>query len=1129
MDVQGNQQLKKKSIWHVDSGCSRHMTGDVSCLQDFRSCEGGYVAFGSDSKGGKITGKGMVSKGKMTFSDVYYVEQLKYNLLSVSQVCDKKHSILFTETECLFLAPGFRVVDENQILLRTPRKDNVYCLDLETVSSSSSLNCLFSKASLSESSLWHRRMCHMNFKTMNHLVKNNLVRGLPQKEFSCDDHCVACLKGKQHKTSHKSKEISSISSPLQLLHMDLFGPTNVMSLGKKSYCLVIVDDFTRFTWVYFLRTKDETSGLLKSFLTRIENQADLKVKVIRSDNGTEFKNSDLNSFCEEKGIERQYSAPRTPQQNGVAERRNRTLIEAARSMLADSKLPITFWAEAVNTACYVQNRVQVVKCQGKTPYELFHKRKPLISFLKSFGCPCSILNTKTHLGKFDSKAEDGFFVGYSTQSKAYRVFNNSSRIIEESANVSFNEHTPNILGKGPDWLFDIDALTLSLSPYDEFGTETGGASKEKQVQESHSDFVVFPIPTIDPPDVCQPEEDTAADAQTEPEADGNNSGEDEGDEQHSDPTMPSLEEDMSDDESTVDVDSSPDLNETNLESELQEEPIHPTRTTKNHPSSLVIGDVASPMLTRKMCKSAGLVDTQSGLMACFLSQNEPKKVLDAMKESSWIEAMQEELLQFRIQKVWKLVDLPKGQRAIGTKWVYRNKKDERGIVIKNKARLVAQGYTQEEGIDYDEVFAPVARIEAIRLFLAYASFQRFKVYQMDVKSAFLYGKIEEEVYVCQPPGFEDPKHPDKVYRLDKALYGLHQAPRAWYDTLSTYLLNHDFIRGTIDKTLFIKKEKKAILLVQIYVDDIIFGSTQDKMCKDFEELMHQRFKMSSMGELTFFLGLQVKQQQTGIFISQSKYVNDILNKFGFKDAKVASTPMETHKSLTADLEGEDVDVHLYRSMIGSLMYLTASRPDIMFSVCVCARFQVRPKQSHLQAVKRIFRYLKGQPRLGLWYPHDSPFELIAYTDSDYGGANLDRKSTSGGCQFLGARLVSWQCKKQTTVSTSTTEAEYIAASSCCSQVLWIQNQMLDYGSIFMNTPIYIDNNSAISIVNNPVKHSKTKHIEIRYHFIRDCNEKKLIQVLKVHTDNQYADLFTKAFDVGRFTFLISSVGMINSE
>ncbi|KAI3664290.1 hypothetical protein L6452_44775 [Arctium lappa] len=385
---------------------------------------------------------------------------------------------------------------------------------------------------------------------------------------------------------------------------------------------------------------------------------------------------------------------------------------------------------------------------------------------------------------------------------------------------------------------------------------------------------------------------------------------------------------------------------------------------------------------------------------------------------------------------------------------------------------------------------------------------------MDVKSAFLYGSIEEEVYVCQPPGFENQSYPDRVYKLKKALYGLHQAPRAWYDTLPSYLLENGFERGVIDKTLFIKRKKKDILLVQIYVDDIIFGSTRDNMCKEFEELMHQRFKMSSMGELTFFLGLQVQQKSDGIFICQSKYVQDILTKFGFSYSKPASTPMETHKQITADLEGEDMDVHHYRSMIGSLMYLTASRPDIMFPVCVCARFQVRPKQSHYQAVKRIFRYLKGQSRLGLLYPHDSSFDLLAYSDSDLGGANLDRKSTSGGCQFLGARVVSWQCKKQTTVSTSTTEAEYIAAASCCSQVLWIQNQMLDYGVTFLHTPIFIDNSSAISIVNNPVKHSKTKHIEIRYHFIRDCNEKKLIQVVKVHTDNQFADLFTKAFDVG---------------
>ncbi|GKA11611.1 putative ribonuclease H-like domain-containing protein [Tanacetum coccineum] len=342
-------------------------------------------------------------------------------------------------------------------------------------------------------------------------------------------------------------------------------------------------------------------------------------------------------------------------------------------------------------------------------------------------------------------------------------------------------------------------------------------------------------------------------------------------------------------------------------------------------------------------------DFQNCLFACFLSQEEPKKVIHALKDPSWIEAMQEELLQFKLQEVWTLVDLPNGKRAIGTKWVFRNKKDERGIVIKNKARLVAQGYTQEEGIDYDEVFAPVARIEAIRLFLAYASFKDFVVYQMDVKSAFLYGKIKEEVYVCQPPGFEDPDFPDRVYKVEKALYGLHQAPRAWYETLSTYLLDNGFQRGKIDKTLFIRRDKGDILLVQVYVDDIIFGSTKKSLCTKFEKMMHKKFQMSSMGELTFFLGLQVKQKEDGIFISQDKYVTEILKKFDFIDVKTVSTPMETQKLLLKDKDGEEVDVHLYRSMFGSLMYLTSSRPDIMFAVCACARYQVNPKVSHLHA------------------------------------------------------------------------------------------------------------------------------------------------------------------------------------
>ncbi|GJT09880.1 putative ribonuclease H-like domain-containing protein [Tanacetum coccineum] len=499
---------------------------------------------------------------------------------------------------------------------------------------------------------------------------------------------------------------------------------------------------------------------------------------------------------------------------------------------------------------------------------------------------------------------------------------------------------------------------------------------------------------------------------------------------------------------------------------------------------------------------------------------EPKKITQALQDESWVEAMQEELLQFKLQNVWVLCDLPDGKRVIGTKWVFRNKRDERGTIIKNKARLVAQGYRQEEGVDYDEVFAPVARIEAIRLFLAFASFMGFSVYQMDVKSAFLYGNITEEVYVNQPPGFVDPHHPNKVYKVIKALYGLHQAPRAWYARLSTFLLKHGYRRGAIDKTLFIKRDRKDIMLVQVYVDDIIFGSTKTSMVKEFEELMQKEFTMSSMGELTFFLGLQVKQSTAGIFISQDKYVKDILNKFDFRTIKPATTPIEAHKALGKDEEGEDVDVHLYRSMIGCLMYLTASRPDIMFAVCLCARFQVTPKVSHMHAVKRIFRYLKHQPKLGLWYPKDSPFHLEAFSDSDYAGDNHDRRSTSGGCQYLGRRLVSWQCKKQTIVAISSTEAEYVAAASCCGQVLWMQNQLFDYGFNFMNTDIHIDNESTICIVKNPVFHSKTKHIQIRHHFIRDCYDQRLINVVKVHTDDNVADLLTKGFDLARFDAIL---------
>nr|GFB01991.1 hypothetical protein [Tanacetum cinerariifolium] len=401
------------------------MTSNISYLFYFEPFDGGYVSFGQG--GCKITGKGTIKTGKLKFGNVYFVKDLKYNLFSVSQICDNKNSVMFTDAECIVLGRNFKLLDDANILLRTPRQHNMYSIDLNNIVPHKDLTCLVAKESADKCILWHKRP------------------------------------GKQHKASCKSKLVNSMTKPLHTLHMDLFGPTYVSSISHKWYCLVVTDDFSRFTWTFFFRSKDETSDILKKFITEIENLKDLKVKIIRCDNGGEFRNKEMNDFCSQKGIKREFSNTRTPQQNGVAERRNRTLIEAARTMLADAKLSVTFWAEAVNTACYVQNRVLVNKSQNKTPYELFNGRTPTIGFLKLFGCHVMILNKLDNLGKFEAKGDEGYFIGYSMSSKAFRVFNKRTRRVEENLHVEFLENKAIEKGVGPNWLFDIDSLTKSIN------------------------------------------------------------------------------------------------------------------------------------------------------------------------------------------------------------------------------------------------------------------------------------------------------------------------------------------------------------------------------------------------------------------------------------------------------------------------------------------------------------------------------------------------------------------------------------------------------------------------------------------------------------------------------------------
>ncbi|GJX78681.1 putative ribonuclease H-like domain-containing protein [Tanacetum coccineum] len=861
-----------------------------------------------------------------------------------------------------------------------------------------------------------------------------------------------------------------------------------------------------------------------------------------------------------------------------------------------------FWTEAVSTACYVLNRVSITNPHNKTPYELISGKVPQISHLKPFGCQVTILNTSDYLGKFEGKADDGYLVGYASNSKAYRVYNLPNKRVEETLNLRFLEDKPNVQGIGHEWYFDLDYLTDSLG-YTRFKTDTPAGTHETNINagtqdhdsDSEVDEQVIVVPSFpsnrfagpsssNGPSIMERNADYAEElaklqrqeyeakdaaarygylfsqataeilcqaeaeirnqgvsAVTDPagidsavrepagivSADGVSTGSPSADSdpagsnpadcfppagsvEPTDESNPAVSSSVSAefnpvyaDESTLppgqQLGSSENTTRfpvpsdvcmdqissgiftsssydddfratlTNLAPAVEVNPVPTKRVNTIHPQSQILGDLASPVMTRSRAQKSkfgesafiGYIQDQQRtnhtdqlhcLSACFLSQLEPTSIAKALEDPDWVDAMQEEMQQFINQQVWKLVPLPVGKHAIGTKWILKNKRDARGIVVRNKARLVAQGHRQEEGIDYDEVFAPVARIEAIRLFLAFASYMGFLVYQLDVKSAFLYGEIEEEVYVTQPKGFEDPYFPKHVYRVVKALYGLHQAPRAWYARLSTFLLQHNYRRGTIDKTLFIKKDSRDIILVQVYVDDIIFGSTNTAWCDEFEVLMKGEFEMSAMGEMTFFLGLQVKQLPDGLFISQDKYVKDMLTKFDMESVRTATTPYEAAKTKLKDETDPPVNVHLYRSMIGSLMYLTASRPDIMFAVSACSRHQVTPLTSHLNAVKKIFKYLKGQPKLGLWYPKDSPFQLEAYSDSDYAGSHGDRKSTTGGCQFLGRRLISWQCKKQTIVATSSTEAKYVAAASCCATRSLIQNQLLElcFNFIYQN-------------------------------------------------------------------------------
>ncbi|KAL8105546.1 hypothetical protein AgCh_029365 [Apium graveolens] len=582
------------------------------------------------------------------------------------------------------------------------------------------------------------------------------------------------MKAKQRKSSFKSKTESSILEPYHLLHVDLFGPVNVMSIAKKKYDMVIVDEFTKYTWVYFLHTKNETASILIDHVKQLDKLVKDSVKIIRSDNGTEFKNLIMEEFCKDHGIKQEFSAPGTPQQNGVVERKNRTLIEAARTMLDEAKLPTYFWAEAVQTACFTQNATLINK-HGKTPYEMVKKKKPNLKYFHVFGCKCFVLKTHPEqLSKFDLKVDEGIFVGYPLSTKAFRVYNLRTRVVMESINVSFDDKKITGLEdfNDHDQLgFENEDLNSDTENPDNLNPDTANSDG------LNSDVIetVVTTPKEDAPVQGEHTKDTTTSQEASEHTTGSSSSDSSSSDKPSSDNSENSNSEGSNSESIISGGASKNVDKDSMDhggaSSSRNNLPSARKWTKSHTLDLIIGNPDAGVRTRTTTSSECLYNS-------FLSQTEPKKVEEALQDADWVQAMQEELNEFERNKVWTLVPRPKNRSVVGTKWVFRNKTDSDGIITRNKARLVAKGYSQQKGIDYEETFAPVARLEAIRIFLAYAAHKKFTVFQMDVKSVFLNGELEEEVYVEQPPGFVDSKFPNHVYRLDKALYGLKQAPRA---------------------------------------------------------------------------------------------------------------------------------------------------------------------------------------------------------------------------------------------------------------------------------------------------------------------------------------------------------------
>ncbi|PKU69447.1 Retrovirus-related Pol polyprotein from transposon TNT 1-94 [Dendrobium catenatum] len=1032
--VQENQKAMVASTdqsnpdWYLDSGASSHLTNSIENLNQPQPYSGSDSITIGDGRNISIANSGSgilpTPHSKLKLSQILHIPQISHNLLSVYALTkDNNISISFDGN-------GYIIKDlkTHKTLLTGPSSNGLYPV---AITNHSALT-----AKQQSAFSWHDRLGHPHQQILMDIANNNKHLNIPLSTIACHD----CLVSKSHKlVFHKS--VTKSSRPLALLHSDVWGPAPITSREGFKYYVIFIDDFSKFVWLFPMITKSEVPSVFIKFATLIENQLQLKIQCLRTDGGKEFFNQQMSEYLSTHGILHQTSCPYTPEQNGVAERKHRHLIETTRTLLHSAKMPLIFWPEATLTASYLINRLPSRTLNNLSPFQCLYNTRPDYSLMRTFGCQCFPWLPPNQRHKLAPRSVPCVFIGYSSISKGYKCLDPSNYRIYISRHVTFDE---------------------KCFPFKNITPITNSTPSQPNVPPGLLIPIATTITTNTPQILQKP----------------------------TTPTTQSTAQNISTQQSPLSI--------------------------EQHPDNL---KTTHPMVTR--LKTGSLKPRQIlNLLHANLSAKtdivDPTTYTEAVKHAVWRKAMAEEFLALQKQGTWELTQAPPNTTILGCKWTFKTKWHSDGTIARYKARLVAQGNHQEYGVNYLDTFSPVAKFPTIRAFLTIAASKNWPIHQLDVANAFLHGDIEEDIYMKQPKGFEDKTNPEMVCHLRKALYGLKQAPRQWFKMFSAHIKKIGFENGKADSSLFILRRDNIELYMVIYVDDILLTGNSSSMIAQTISQMNQKFEMKDLGTVSNFLGIQITRVKGTYFLSQSSYAKSIIHLAGLSTCKPLANPTVVKQTQNQEADPILSDHYTYRRITGALQYLTITRPDISYAVNILCQHMHQPEAEHTQSLKKLLRYIQGTCNYGIPVTPGS-LDLHAYSDADWAGDKKTRKSTTGYCTFLGNNILSWSVKKQNTVSRSSTEAEYRALAAATAEVIWIRKLLQDF-NVKLKTPTELrcDNMSAIALANNPVFHSKTKHIDIDQHFIRDHIQCGNIKVIPVTTHDQLADIFTKPLATVRF-------------